>query len=170
MHRFPNKFSLSTKIFVASNVDLPKKTATSTKEGFSYSLKPIYFFSRAFGLLPFSVISNSKGEIQKAQVKVFDLVWFAISICVYLYCAQFYGSNLEIQDEQNDSYILDLGDSLILIIDLVAGAVTVALDMRNRSRFIDILKNLTSFDKKVLGNVTYCIVFFSYFNQHMKHK
>lgn len=52
-----------------------------SKHGF----KPIYYFSRALGLWPFTIDSN--GSIKKAHVRLVDILWFSMSICLYLLAA-----------------------------------------------------------------------------------
>lgn len=55
---------------------------SSKKRDFVYTLRPIYIFSRIFGAMPFSLVHNSIGEIQKARVNIFDFLWFMVSIAV----------------------------------------------------------------------------------------
>lgn len=120
---------------------------------FSYGLRPIYYFSRAVGLLPFSFIRNSHGEIQEARVTLTDCLWFVISICLYLFMAYICYEGVELPRDPNQSFILIIGDSVLIILGLAYSAVAVAVDMFNRSKIVSVLKNLTEFDREVRNQV-----------------
>lgn len=114
------------------------------KNDFTKSLQPLYFFSRAFGRLPFSLVSNLNGEIQRAHIKIFDVIWFALSISVYLFLFIYYFKNIS-----NTSNILVLCNSIAAFALLGLHLITVLMDLYNRERFIDILKKFGNFDKAV---------------------
>lgn len=63
-----------------SNIDLKfvKKKAFPKETDFVKSIRPIYYFSRVFGFLPFSIEFDSKGEVQNARISAFDFLWFVI--------------------------------------------------------------------------------------------
>ena len=125
------------------------KTAESNKFRCSYSIRPIYYFSRAFGLFPFTVVTDTNGDVQGARVTLFDFLWFLISICLYLLMASYCFINIHRPQNPGESYILMLGDYALLIIGLIYGAVIIALDMYNHRTFIELMKNLMSFDDEV---------------------
>lgn len=127
-----------------------KKNAQFRNINFEYSIRPIYYFARAFGLLPFSVIRNSNGEIQKPHVGVINLLLFVISICWYLILA--YSCYLNVTFllyNPKTSFILVFGDYLLLIVGLISTTLFIVMDMVNRTRLVDVLKRLTVFDQKV---------------------
>lgn len=76
---------ISTK-FVA----MVKKSISSKKLSFAHSFKPVYILCRIFGFMPFSIAYDSNGEIQTARIRVVDLIWFIISIGVYLSSAFYF--------------------------------------------------------------------------------
>lgn len=126
-----------------------KKVSNANKPNFSYSIRPMYYFSRAFGLFPFTMIYDTNGDVQGAHVTLFDILWFFISIFLYLLMAFYCYMNMDLPQNPNDSYILNLGDYALLIVGLIYGAIIILLDMFNRFGFIDLVKNITTFDKEV---------------------
>lgn len=102
-----------------SNIDLPptliRRIVPSKKINFAYSLLPIYYFSRAIGLLPFSIIRDANGKVQKTRVSAFDFFWFVTSICLYLFLASFCYRTMETPKNPNESLILIIGDNLLMV-------------------------------------------------------
>lgn len=112
-----------------------------------YSYRPIYYFSRFFGLLPFSLRYDSNGEIQMPKISKLDGVWFVISIVIYLALAKMVSLSIEIQKNAS-SPILILGNKLLLMFGLIYGAIMIVENMCSRFRFVGILKMFTAFDKE----------------------
>lgn len=142
MFTISNKSNISTHSIVLNEV-------CSNNVNFAYSFRPIYFFSRAFGLLPFSLIFDSKGDIERARVSVFDGLWFKVSVSLYLLMAFICYQNIELSQDQKASPILIVGDASFLIFGLIYDAVSIVFDMINRNKLVDILKMLTAFDNEV---------------------
>lgn len=133
-----------------SDFNLPATTKSiPCTNDFAYSFRPIYLYSRALGLMPFSIIRASNGEVQKAQVKVFDVLWFVTTICLYLFLSYCYAKSTQIAIDTNESYFLSLNDDIGIIFSFIFGAITIGIDMFNRSRLTGILKDFSLFDKKV---------------------
>lgn len=147
-----NNKHIRCKMAQSSNVELvshKKRAHRSHRLNFVTSLWPFYLFSRSLGLLPFSVKFDANGEIKKARVSVFDLLWFGLAISFYLSLAFFYfGSFNEQQISTSTSYILFLGDSLFNLNGLLYGVVIIIMDMCNRHKLVDILKRLSFFEKE----------------------
>lgn len=141
---------VTTRITPSSTLNLAaivEKGIRSRKFGFVDSFLPIYFFLRVIGFMPFSIGCEANGEVRKAQVSLLDGLWFVISICLYLgiaiYCSQNGGLPLDA------SYVLVMGDFLLLIVGFVYGAVAIAMDMFNRNRLVNIVNKFIIFDKEV---------------------
>lgn len=126
-----------------------KKNSRSRAINFSTSLLPAYFFSRVIGLIPFSIVRDSNGDAHTARINLFDLLWFIFSILLYLFLAFYRYSYMDIPQDASKSYILVIGDSLLLIFGIIYGALMIVMDMFNRNRLVDILKKFTIFDKEV---------------------
>lgn len=63
--------------------------------------------------------------------------------------AYYYCNSLEWSVTPLVSFILTLGDNLMMIFVMLYGAIVVIADMCNRSRIISIMKQFTIFDKEV---------------------
>lgn len=121
----------------------------SSKMNLVHVLRPISIFSRIFGLLPFSIILDSNGDIRRARVRFSDILWFMTSICIYLIMALHCYQNLIVPETSNESFILIVINYFRLISGLVFGAIMVTIDMFNRSKFITMFKKIIFFDKEV---------------------
>lgn len=132
-----------------------KKVSESKKANFSCSVRPIYYFSRAFGLCPFTLVYDSNGDIQEARVTTLDIIWFLISTILYLFMAFFCYANMHRPQDTGESQILLIGDYAHLIFGLINGAIMVSLDMFNRHKFIDFIKKIITFDKEVCKLFTF---------------
>lgn len=121
------------------------------KADFVYSFKPIYYFSRVCGLMPFSIIYDSSHKIHKIKVCAFDVLWFVISIYLYLYVAFISYKEMTYPKSRNmPKNIMILGDSFILIFVLLFGAMNIIIDMCNRVKLSEILRMFTAFDEEVI--------------------
>lgn len=124
----------------------------SEKYNFFYSFRPIYYFSRTFGLLPFTIEYDSNGIIQAAVIRSLDILWLIITILSYFLSSML---SLKLYNEypkisnNTESLILIGGDNFILIFGLLFGIVIIIMDLCNRSKLLDILKNIHTFDETV---------------------
>lgn len=129
-------------------VDLKNKPLHQKTINYVYSLQPIYLFLRTFGLLPFSIVRDINGELH-ARVRVFDIIWFVISICIYIFMAVFCWRAEDHYDTPNKSDTLFFVDAVLLTSFLITNILAIILDMYNRSKLIAILNWLTQFDNEV---------------------
>lgn len=116
---------------------------------FYYAFKPIYFFSRFVGLMPFSVVRSLDGNGLSARVTVYDIIWFIISIASGILLAVIDTKNMRLPQSKNESLTINVGDHLLLIVGLSVGTFSICLDMFNRKRIVKIIENFESFDKEV---------------------
>lgn len=49
------------------------------KENFEYCFRPIYYFSRAYGQIPFTITYYKNGAIDGVKIYKRDYIWVAIS-------------------------------------------------------------------------------------------
>lgn len=127
------------------------------KRDFAYSFLPIYYFSRFFGLMPFSLIYDSDGEIQAPRISLLDGVWFIISICVYVFAAFTNFQIVTLPKEMPLASLLYFGHYILLIQGLLVCTIAIGLDMYNRNKVVAILKTFIAFDKEV--SVAICCIF-----------
>lgn len=141
------------KILYQCNTDdnnLPESYAVQPVNlSFEYCIRPIYYMSRVCGLLPFSIARNSNGEIQAPRIRILDCLYFTLSIVWYIFLT--YSSYHEIQNwpSLNKSQVLTVSNYSLLILGLIFGALTITMDMFNRTRLVEILKKFIRFDKNV---------------------
>lgn len=110
---------------------------------------PIHVVSRIFGLVPFTIARAPNGEVEGARVHKCDLLWFVAAIIIYIFLAYSYIDTNEIHCNSNQSYILTVGDNVLISLGLVIAAAVIVMDMYNRSRIIEIPKQFINFDKRV---------------------
>lgn len=125
-----------------------RKTNSRTPS-FVYGFQPAYNFSRIFGLTPFSIVCDAKGEVQKFKVRVFDAVWFLISMGIYSAIAFLVYQSIEIAQDSDGISILMVGDDLLLLANLISVLLIIGVEMCNRFQMVNILWNFTDFDAKV---------------------
>lgn len=135
-----SKFSLPSVV---------KKGVVLKNIDYVYNIMPIHIISRIFGLVPFGIARSPNGEVEGARVNKFDILWFVVSILLYLFLAYSYIDTNELQFSSNESFILTAGDNVLIALGLVSAAVVIVMDMYNRSRIVEILKQFILFDKRV---------------------
>lgn len=133
----------------ANFINLRKIRMDSNEVNFALSLRPIYRFSRTFGLMPFTIILDAKGNFQNVRVRPFDIFWFVTVICLCILMALIYHQNIELPKDQNASLVLVYGDAALFISGLMYACFIITMDMINRFQLIAILKMLNSFDNDV---------------------
>lgn len=122
---------------------------TSKKLDFVYSFQPIYYFSRIFGFIPYSIIFHSNGAIQTARIKVTDVLWSMLFVSLNLLFAiqfiLFFGR----EGFLDESITLTYDTKSIVFLRKLCNCIGIAYNLLNRFKFIEILKNINTFDKKV---------------------
>ena len=117
------------------------------KDSFVYCFRPIYVVSHIFGLMPFSIIFHSNGEVQKSSVSKFDILWFLTSLCLLLLGIY---ALLTVHPSIPKSYsmIAFLGETGIFVTVLILASLSIILGMCNRHKLINIVKKITMSDKE----------------------
>lgn len=128
-----------------------EKKVRLRKDNFAYSFRPIYFFSRAFGLMPFSITYDANGEIQEPRISRLDGLGFVIGICIQLISTYSHIRNMKTsKDPNNASSFLMLCDYLLYVAVMAYGILLRGMNMYNRFKLVNILKEFTMFDKEVV--------------------
>lgn len=127
------------------------------KYDFIQNFRPIYIVSRVFGMMPFSIVYQANGDIESSTITKFDILWLSISICIYSFGiytqAQFIfprGSDIY------TSHLVVLSDNITVMLGLILGLFAICFDMYNRSKFVEVVKKFSNFDKKVIEICTFC--------------
>lgn len=117
---------------------------------FMHSFRPIYYYSRVCGLMPFTITYNSRGLIHGLKVETMDILWFGISILLNLTLAFLISKDTEnLQEIKNGSIILMGGGYLLQISSMIFDAVFIVIDMSVRYKLVNILRKINIFDEKV---------------------
>lgn len=122
----------------------------SKKFNFLYSFRPVYYFSRAMGFMPFTIVCNSNGTIQGPAIRSFDIFWFILSICGYILLTIFSFLNIRFPEnsKNTESTILIGADYFLLLLGFVFSVVVIIMDFCNRFKLVKILKHLNTFDEE----------------------
>lgn len=125
------------------------RKSNSREPSFVYGFQPAYYFSRTFGLIPFSIVCDANEEVEKPQVRVFDAIWFFISLCIYSSIAYLVYHCIGIAQDSGEISILMVGDDLLLVANFICVFFMIGVEMCNRFKLVNILWNFTDFDAKV---------------------
>lgn len=115
------------------------------------TFRPIHCTSRIFGLMPFTIVCNSDGEVQSLKVKTVDGIWFTVSICTYLFFVIFNYDVLRVSAHyyrKSVTLILIEGNYTLPWLSFVCVTVFFVVNMCNRRKYFDILKMFEQFDKE----------------------
>lgn len=97
-------------------VQISFRKANTIKIDFAYSFRPIYYFSRVYGLMPFTITYNARGSINGLEVRLFDLLWFmAILVLNVTITLMISKDSLYLQDLKVLSNILNGGEYFLEI-------------------------------------------------------
>lgn len=116
---------------------------------FYYGFRPLYLFSRLTGLMPFTIVQGANGTILSVQVSVFDWIWFFTAITTNTALAIISTKNLRLPQDHNESLAINVGDHLILIVGLILGSFSIAMDMFNRRKLTELAQKYEIFDNEV---------------------
>lgn len=124
-----------------------KKTCSKkSHSNFVYSYRPMYYFSRFFGLLPFSFVCDSSGQLQVPQIRAVDGVWFVFTIVGYIVLAI---NSCQVPEPPKEAVpLIYYSNTLLLSVGLFNGANMIVVNMCVRFKFVTILKIITDFDKE----------------------
>lgn len=117
---------------------------------FAYGFRPIYYFCRAFGLMPFTLIFNSNGTIDGYKIEVIDILWFMISIAINsIMTFMISGSTQYLHEVKSTSFILEAGDHVLLLLSAIFDVILLGMDMCVCFKLVEIVKKINSFDDEV---------------------
>lgn len=126
-----------------------KSLLKAQPENVQHGFQPVYYFTRCIGLWPFTNTYNSNGSIKGTRVRLFDWLWFLISICLYLTALFCSYKNVTNASTPRDYFLAYWMYNVAQISSFLFGAVSIILDMFNRNKLVNILRMFTVFDKEV---------------------
>lgn len=134
-------------------MEQPEAIAQSTtteieqKITFTYGIRPIYYLSRVYGVMPFSIIYGPNGEAREPSVNKSDVLWFIF--WVFLYSSIIWVINYKLASTESpseSSAVLVYGGFSFLMLIFTSDIVIMAINLCNRFKLIDILSRFTLFD------------------------
>lgn len=142
------QFSVKNRLKFKQN----EKKYDAKPTNFAHVFRPIYYFARLCGQMPFSIVHGTHGGIREIRIRTIDALWFFISICIYstltccvcVYLVRAF-SNYRIDPSL---YVLASGVNLLRLINFLCGILILIMDMCNRHKLVNILKKFTTFDRE----------------------
>lgn len=120
---------------------------------FVHVFRPIYYFARFFGQMPFSIVQIASDEFHQPRIRKWDFIWFTISICMYTVLTVFnswYIFRASLLFRVNKIlYLLAWTISTLRFVNFLCALVMLIMDVCNRHRLVNILNKFTAFDRKV---------------------
>lgn len=129
------------------------KSHTAKIIDFPHVFRPIYFFARFFGQMPFTIVyRSSSGIFGRPQVNKIDALWYFISICTYTALAYsicyFLIRAFSHYPIDPILYVLTSAVNMFRLINFLCGILILIMDMCNRHKLLKILNKFTMFDRK----------------------
>lgn len=137
-------------VAVDREVESSAEDMSMKRYSFTHSFRAIYYFSRVFGLLPWSINFDSERLMHEPMVRVFDVLWFLILICGYSFVS--YNSYHRMKVSNDSGTILIFGGHMHMIFRFFFGIVAMAMDLCNRHKIVNILNMFNDFDQNVSNN------------------
>lgn len=121
---------------------------------FSHVFRPIYYFARLCGHMPFSIVQSSSAKLHQPRVSKFDGVWFLISICIYAglaicICWYIHRALTLYSSVKPILYLLASSINMLRLVNFLCGMLMSIMDMCNRHKLVNIFNKFTAFDRKV---------------------
>lgn len=127
-----------------------KKDAHCGNCDFVYSFRPIYYFNRVYGLMPFTIVYDANGTFNGCVIRPLDMLWFIATVMLNVaYVFTITGDTQHLQDPKTLSNILTGSDYFLEISSMVCSIILIAMDMLFRANLVKILKEINAFDEKV---------------------
>lgn len=132
------------KKMVPRNENAPKSLT------FAYSFRPIYYYARVCGLMPFSITSSANSAIFGAKFQKRDFIWLAISMCIHIFFIYIVIQPFKsLESIDPDRIVVVLYNLSIFLLSLLFGFVYMIWDACNRFKFVKIFNEITIFDNEV---------------------
>lgn len=124
------------------------------QRNFIFCFRPIYYFARLCGQMPFTITSQATTTIVALKLYKRDFIWFAISLAIqatFIWMAiNFYKSFRQAVAITSTIYF---GNLTIWFMSLLFGIAAMALDACNRHKIVRILNQITIFDTEVRKSI-----------------
>ena len=108
--------------------------------------RPVRWFARVFGLVPFAIRFNAKTNKALCKVRLFDGIWLVTSLFIYV-GSMWFNLYYDFHREQTNSYVLILGGRITVVGGCFLCGFCVFLDMVNRHRILEVFQKVFDFDQ-----------------------
>lgn len=137
---------------VGSDVStIPTEHINSKKSNFTYSIQPIYYFSRIFGYMPFKFVCDSNGLIRGVRLRIIDILWSIFSIGLHLFATIHFLLTAGCTTENFEkSVILANGTKTLVILRRFYNCLCIGMELCNCYKLADILRKLNILDEEVV--------------------
>lgn len=149
MEKFTSKNTSTEQLKVDEHIKLAKNGNSSRTVNFVFSLQPIFYLSRIFGFMPFSIVYNQSSQIHEPRIKKRNILWTFILVSLHLLSFGILWTHDKLQSEHVKLSFLIQGDTIHLQISIITGIIIIGIEMCNRFKFIGILNKFITFDKDV---------------------
>lgn len=123
---------------------------TPSAWNFAYEFRPIHYFARVCGQMPFTITYHTKGGIVGVKMEKWDFIWIAITISIQISFICLAVEMLKSTSDPNaHTYNLYFGNLIVWFFILLFGICMMAIDVCNRFRFSRILNKFIIFDEGV---------------------
>lgn len=121
----------------------------SEKQNFSHCFRPIYYFARVAGQMPFTITSCRNGATVAAKFNICDFIWLAISLGIHIYFIHWTFKEFESYKILSADDVLAIFNLTMWIANFFLGIFFMVLDAYNRLKIVEMLNKITMFDQEV---------------------
>lgn len=127
------------------------KSTPTKMMSFGSVFRPLHYLARIWGLVPFSIATNSNGELQNPKIHLYDGLWLLTTVLLYMSFLNYAWNalNYDRKISIRNTWILILCARLLAVFAFVYGILTTIINMCNRYKLISLVKMCTRFDEEV---------------------
>lgn len=163
LNRKHPKIELVNNLIQASMKGTLKITQTKIMS-FGSVFRPLHYLARVWGLAPYSIATNSSGELLNSKIHLYDGLVFLTTILLYLAFLNYAVDefNVDRKTLHRETWILILCARLLAVFAFVYGIFgIIIINLINRFRLINMVNMYARFDEEVCQ-----INFLSIFRHH----
>lgn len=114
---------------------------------FHQAILPVYWLSRIFGFIPFTITIDTKNNCEKLFVSNLDVCRYGIALAVHIFSG--YWKLTQTFSVNYNSTIAVHANGLVVICTMCSTLLTLLMEMLNRRRIGYIVKEINEIDEVV---------------------
>lgn len=123
---------------------------SSEQRNIAICFRPIYYFARICGQMPFTITYHANAAIYTAKFHARDFIWSTVSLCIQISLIRLAVDLMTSpQHPKIISSTLYFCNLTVWFITLLFAISMMVLDAHNRSKIVDLLQKFTDFDQEV---------------------